>query len=125
MVLQRFEGKIYNKQKYLSLAYFNYTLNFRHIAKPKRTVPFGNKYFSLIPRNIESLGPRSPHQAEGILKRRFDSGTHQMFLSTLQNNHRSFWICDTGQLGPGYHMIMVTALFSKRYVVKMFSVHTD
>ena len=40
------------------------------------------------------------------------------------NDFRPFWICDWGKLGQGNHVIIVTSLFSKISVIKMFSVHT-
>ena len=44
------------------------------------------------------------------------------FPSTLRR--RYFWICVWRKLGHGNHLIIVTSLFSKNSVFKMFSVHT-
>ena len=62
----------------------------------------------------------------------FTLKTHQMFFVHTYhtrgikkwNNHRSCWICVREKLGEGNHMIIVTPLFSKSSVFKVFSVHT-
>ena len=40
------------------------------------------------------------------------------------NNHRTYLICVSGKLGQENHMFLVLPSFSKRTVLKMFSVHT-
>ena len=37
-----------------------------------------------------------------------------------RNNHRSFWICLSGNLRQGNHMIIVTSSFLKSFVIKLF-----
>lgn len=54
MVLQRFEGEIYNKQAHPSFIYYYYTLNYRHTAKRLITVPFGNSVFPNIEKHPKS-----------------------------------------------------------------------
>jgi len=57
---------------------------------------------------------------------------HQIFSihitqETLKKrrDHRSFWILGVWRnLGQGNHMIILTPRFSKRFVFKMFSIHT-
>ena len=51
-----------------------------------------------------------PHYAGGIWKR---------------NNHRPFCICVCVKLEQGNHMTIVTSSFTKSFVFKMFSVHTE
>jgi len=72
-----------------------------------------------------------PHYARGILKRCFCLKTYQMFpIHTIPKKfenttyHRSFWICVWRKLEQGNHMIVVTSLFLKSSIFKMFCTHT-
>jgi len=72
-----------------------------------------------------------PHYARGILKRCFCLKTYQMFpIHTIPKKfenttyHWSFWICVWRKLEQGNHMIVVTSLFLKSSIFKMFCTHT-